>query len=155
MNSDLNDFEALRKLMALKRHELPPPGYFSRLPDKIAARLEREGGQSGFWDKFLAGFAFRPAFAYSFALAAFSALTLSVIYSVRLQPQETAQTPLGNDWRSSAPDEAMASQADSLEPLHVANWMGSTNPGAQALSLPSLFGSSVHNHAVPVSYASP
>jgi hypothetical protein len=155
MNSDPDDFEALRKLMTLKRHEQPPPGYFSRLPDKIAARLEREGGQPGFWEKILAGLTFRPAFAYSFALAAFGALTFSVIFSVRTQPQESAQTPPGSGWRAGAPDEALASQVDSLQPLHVANWMGSTNPSGAALALPSLFDSSARRRTVPVSYASP
>jgi len=155
MKSDSEDFEALRKLMALKRHEQPPPGYFGRLPDKIASRLEREGGQPGFWEKILAGFTFRPAFAYSFALAAFSALTFSVISSVRTQPQESAQTPPGNGWRTGAPDEALASQVNSLESLHVANWMGNTNPSAAAPALPSLFDAGAHNRAIPVSYASP
>ena len=155
MNSEPSDFEALRKLMALKRHEQPPPGYFSRLPDKIASRLEHEGGQPEFWEKILAGFAFRPAFAYSFALAAFGALTFSVISTVRTQPQESAQTPPGYGWRNGAPDEALASQANSLEPLHLANWMGNTNPSAADPALPSLFGSSAPNHTFPVSYASP
>jgi hypothetical protein len=157
MNSDSDDFAELRKLMALKRHEQPPPGYFNRLPDKIASRLEREGGQPGFWEKILAGFTFRPAFAYSFAVAAFGALTFSVITSVRTQPRESTQTPPGFGWRTGAADEALASQVNSLESLHVANanWMGNTNPSTAAPALPSLFGSSAHNHAVPVSYASP
>ena len=156
MNSNPDDFEALRKLMALKRHELPPPGYFNRLPDRIAIRLEREGSQLGFWGRILAGCSFRPVFAYSFALAAFGALTMSVIYSVRMQPAESAQMPLGTGWRTGAPEEALAaSQANVFEPLHVANWMGNTNPGVTASALPSLFDSGARNHAVPVSYASP
>src|SRR5580704_4090730 len=130
MNSEPDDFEALRKLMALKRHEQPPPGYFGRLPDRITSRIEREGGDLGFWERILAGFTFRPAFAYSFALAAFGALTFSVVSSIKTQPQESAQAPLGNGWRTGSPEEAMATQFNSLEPLHVANWMGNTNPGA-------------------------
>jgi hypothetical protein len=155
MNSDPDDFEALRKLMALKRHEQPPPGYFSRLPDKIASRLEREEGQPGFWERIFAGLTFRPAFAYSFALAAFGALTFSVVCSVRTQPQQSAQTPPGNGWRIGAPDEGLASQGSPLEALRVANWLGNTNPGAAAPTLPSMFRSSAHNHTVTVSYSSP
>jgi len=155
MNSDPDDFEALRKLLALKRHEQPPPGYFGRLPERIASRIEREGGQPGFWEKIFAGFTFRPAFAYSFALAAFGALTFSVICSVTTQPQESAQNPRHNRWRTSAPDEPLASQGSSLEPLRLANWMGNTNPSDSALMLPSLFSSNAHDHAVRVSYATP
>jgi hypothetical protein len=157
MNSDPGDFQALRKLMAIKRHELPPPGYFNRLPDRIMNRLERGEGQLGFWEKFLAAFTFRPALAYGFALASFSALTLSVISSVRSQPQESAQNPLKNSWRNGASDEALASQFNGSEPLHVANWMGNINPSNAESSLPSLFGSSPRDHTVPVSlnFASP
>jgi hypothetical protein len=154
MNSDSNDFEALRKLMALKRHEQPPPGYFNRLPDRIAARLEREGSQPGFWERIIAGFSFRPAFAYSFAIAAFGALTFSEIYSAKTQTQESARTA-GNAWRTSASDEDVARQINLAEPLHLANWMGNTNPSSVATSMPSLFGSGTQNRPVPVSYASP
>jgi hypothetical protein len=159
MNSDPSDFEVLRKLMALKRHEQPPPGFFDRLPDNIIARLERGDGQLAFWEKFLAAFTFRPALAYGFALAAFSALTFSVINSVKTHPQESAQNPLNNRWRIGAPEEASASQFNSSEPLHVANWMGNIYPSNADSALPSLFGTRAHDHLVPVSvpvnFASP
>jgi hypothetical protein len=155
MNSGLNDFETLRKLMALKRHEQPPPGYFNRLPDRIAYRLERGEGQLGFWERFLGQFTFRPAFVYSFSMAALSALTVSVIYSVRLQPELSAQTPQNNGWRDGTPDEALASQFNSSQPLHVANWMGNDNASNPAPMMPSSFGSGLYHAAVPVSFASP
>jgi hypothetical protein len=153
MNSDPNDFEALRKLIALKRYEQPPPGYFGRLPDRISARLERGDGQLGFLERFQGQFSFRPAFVYSFALAAFSALTVSVISSVRPQSEESAQTPPKNDWRSG--NEALANQSNPGEPMHVANWMGNDNASNPAPLLPSLFGPSAQGHPLPVSFASP
>ena len=125
------------------------------MPDRIVARLEREGGEPTFWERVVDGFSFRPAFAYSFAFAAFGALTFSVISIVRTQPQDYAQTPPGNGWRSGAPSEALASQFNSsFEPLHVANWVANTNPSATDPELPSLFGNA-HNRTLPVSYASP
>lgn len=153
MNSDSENFEALRKLMAIKRHETPPPGYFDRLPDKIAHRLVHEGGSPGFWDKVLAGLSFRPSFAYSFALAAFGALTFSVISTIKGQPQASGQTSPDFAWRNGAPDDAFLDQDRSLQPLHVANWMGNTNPGAS--SLPSLFSQGAQRNVMSVSYASP
>jgi hypothetical protein len=154
MNSKANEFETLRKLMALKRHEQPPPGYFRRLPDQIAARLERGDGKLAFWEGFLSQFTFRPALAYSMALAAFSALTLSVIYSVRTQPQESALAA-GSGWQSSAEAEALANQASPSEPLHVVNWMGHDNVSNPIPALPSLFDSGAHRPAMAVKFASP
>ena len=155
MKSDSSDFEALRKLMALKRHEQPPPGYFDRLPDKIMDRIERGEGQPGFWSKILSAFAFRPAVAYGFSLAAFSALTLSVIYNVRTQPEASTQFPLNNGWRIGGSAEALASQFNESEPLHAVNWMGNLNPSNSDRSLPSLFDSGPVDRSVRVSYATP
>jgi hypothetical protein len=39
MANESEDFAALRKLLALKRHEVPPPGYFDRLPREIHVRI--------------------------------------------------------------------------------------------------------------------
>jgi hypothetical protein len=157
MNSDHGDFDSLRKLMRLKHYEQPPPGYFGRLSDKIVLRLERGEGQPGFWEKLVTAFALRPAMAYGLSLASFSALTLSLIYSVKTQPGESAQTQLNNGWRTGATEEALAAQFDynPSEPLHVANWMGATNPSNAGSNLPSLFGSGPHDNAIRVNYASP
>jgi hypothetical protein len=157
MNSDPGDFDSLRKLMRLKHYEQPPPGYFRRLPDKIIFRLERGEGQPGIWEKLVMALALRPAVAYGFSLASFGALTLSLIYSVKSQPGESAQIPLNNGWRTGAGEEARFAQFDynPSEQLHVANWMGNTDPSQAGSNLPSLFESGAHDNTVRVNFAYP
>ena len=153
MNSDHNEFEALRKLIALKRYEQPPPGYFNRLPGRIAARLESGEGQPGFWEKVLAPFAFRPAFVYGFSLMALSALTCSMIYSVRSRTQESGQSASNNNWGTGTAEESLAGQFNTNQSLRMASWMENDNSSNPAPILPSSFDIGGHARPLHVSFA--
>jgi hypothetical protein len=151
MNMDPESFDSVRKLLAFKRHEGPPPGFFANLPGKVMARIERGDGHLTFWERVSSNFTLRPAFACAFAVAAFGAFSASVFYSGNAKDQEAqAQEGPETAWGNAAPTAAFASQNDFSPSLHVANWLGNTNPGAPPQVLPSLF--SPRGHAVSVSY---
>jgi len=80
MNPDPENFEQLRKLLALKRHEQPPPGYFDNLPNQIWARIERESAAPApsFWTDFLNRFVLRPTVAYGFAVVVCATLIVGI-----------------------------------------------------------------------------
>lgn len=42
MEDQGEQFDQLRRLMKLKNHEVPPPGYFNRFPDTVISKIRRE-----------------------------------------------------------------------------------------------------------------
>ena len=93
MSESEENFEALRRLLALKRHEVPPPGYFDSFSRQVVARL-RAGGASGetvpgegLWQRvpwllrILQMIEGKPVFVGSFATALCVLLLGGVVYS--------------------------------------------------------------------------
>ncbi len=66
-----DEFESLKKLLALKRHEEPPPGYFDRLPGEVRARIAHaQASPEPWWRRWLATWDLSPALATSYAVVA-------------------------------------------------------------------------------------
>jgi hypothetical protein len=42
MENESENFDDLKKLLALKKHEQPPPGYFNKLPGNVVSRIRAE-----------------------------------------------------------------------------------------------------------------
>lgn len=86
-------FESLTKLMALKRYEEPPPGYFDRLPSRIIGRIVHEEEEPTDWLRsFFGRFEFRPALAgaFGFTLGAFYLLGVGYSGHVAARPADPA-----------------------------------------------------------------
>jgi hypothetical protein len=71
MNSAPDDFNDVRRLLSLKRHEQPPPGYFQSFSAKVIARIEAAevaAAAMPWWRRVLAGLEAGPALAFSVAV---------------------------------------------------------------------------------------
>ncbi len=137
---------SVEKIIALKRHEQPPPGYFRLLPDRIINRIEHGEGQSGFWEKWSPAFRVRPVLAYALGLTVCTALTAGIWFSPKLdQGAGGSDSGPGGRWAAES-----ASTASVETSLGGARWLGSTNP----VTAPSQGGSlflTPEGHAIPVS----
>jgi hypothetical protein len=88
MSENENEFEALRRLLALKRHEVPPPGYFEDFSGRVIGRL-RAGeavSQLPWLLRLLQAFESKPAYPVAFA-SALCTLLLFGIVSVEQSPE--------------------------------------------------------------------
>jgi hypothetical protein len=93
MNEEGQDFERLRRVLALKRHETPPPRYFNELPGRITARIAASGpeAQETLWDRLRRLFSERPAFATGAGIAAGCAV-LATVAALSLPPGRSTGT---------------------------------------------------------------
>jgi hypothetical protein len=80
MSENEQDFDALRRLLALKRHEIPPPGYFENFSGSVIARIRagESAAELPLLLRFLQWFERRPAFPVAFA----SSLCLFLLYGI-------------------------------------------------------------------------
>ena len=93
MKPDSGNFGRLRRLLALKRHEQPPPGYFHSFSSQVISRIQagERGEPDSMFKRFLEGLPgllrFRdileakPAFAGAFGAAVCALLLSVIIYS--------------------------------------------------------------------------
>jgi len=91
MKTDIENFDALLKLMALKKHETPPPGYFDRLPGKIVAQLgDRKEVKMRFLERIFSGAMLPPQMAYAAGLVFCALAAVGAYYSFKAQPATAA-----------------------------------------------------------------
>ncbi len=154
MDTESNQMESVRRLIALKRYEQPPPGYFHLLPSRIITRIENGEGEASFWESWLDNFSVRPVWACAFGLSLCAAVTAAVVYPAKSDAPIASSQPAspGELWADAAPaaDEAAVANGTS-QGLHVANWLGSTSPVTVGAAASASFDSQ-EALAVPVSF---
>src|SRR5438034_1233717 len=84
MDTEHDQFEQVRRLLALKRHEQPPPRYFHEFSGKVIARLHAlEAAQPATWRQRLGlDFNFKPALIGVFGFVACGLLLVGVVTSL-------------------------------------------------------------------------
>jgi hypothetical protein len=97
MSPDSENFEQLRRLMAIKRHEQPPPGYFDGFSAEVISGIRN--GRTGAKDlseifepapwvvRFLRLLESKPVFAGAFGFSICALLISGIVYSEQMQVQ--------------------------------------------------------------------
>ena len=131
MNDSSEDFDALRKLLTLKRHEQPPPGFFDKMPQNILPRLQEQSAPQAFpfWRDWFSNFGFKPAVAYGVLMGVCAVILVGVGYAFRMETQPVGALGPDESWRLSAsiPDFSEKPVIPSGFTLQAAD-LSSTNP---------------------------
>ncbi|HTX22632.1 MAG TPA: hypothetical protein VMD27_12350 [Candidatus Aquilonibacter sp.] len=152
MNENDNNFEALRRLLAFKNRETPPPGYFNEFSSRVIARIragETEESAGGWVAKLFQALDLRPAFAGTFAAALCMILVFGIVYAER---PDTAPQPL---WQEATPSSTPIAMAPTeLVPPTETPFVASTNPVMNLDSFATLM-NSPNQLMQPVSFQIP
>src|SRR6266566_5453714 len=105
MNPSPEEFDQLKKLLALKRNELPPPGFFNHFSDKVIARIEAEGliMRTSWWQRLFPELDAKPVLACAYGLVITGLLVVGLGISGSLEPEEGAAPTLGSPWFAQTP----------------------------------------------------
>lgn len=126
MNADDQNFEALQRLLKLKRHEKPPPRYFNDFSSRVISRIEAEAAatEMSWFQKLVATFQNKPSLA-GFAGAAVCGLLVAGVVMT-----ENAQFDPGAPIAGSPHSQAVATETTPVFGNEALAAFNSTNPVA-------------------------
>jgi len=152
MNQSENNFQELKKLLKLKQHEIPPPGYFHTFSDQVVSRIragEGSGGQAlteklhinaPWLVSLLQVFETRPGLVGAFATCLCFLLVLGVVVADR---SDTTPKDILAVSPATAPETSVASIAPPMMAANAGDESGiavSTNPVISLQPAATLFG---------------
>ncbi len=154
MSSSPDNFDLLLKLLALKRHEQPPPGYFAGLPPRVRARLEFEPALPAlpWWRRVALSFELTPALACCFGVLVCALLLTGVVYSFQDEVPPPVLQMAGDNFSGLAVAQSLdpVSAGVSFQPSR-GDSSGSPTPLGHPGS-PNFLFNGLNLHAVPVNY---
>jgi hypothetical protein len=91
-----HEFRLLKKLLALKRHENPPPGYFENFSGKVTARLraaEEARPDGSYWQWLARGLEWRTALVGLYAVSFIGLVTWGIYFGMKTGNENVASQP--------------------------------------------------------------
>ena len=153
MNEQEQNFDSLKKLLQLKQHEVPPPGYFNNFSGEVISRIRAGDASSAenFTDRleasapwlanFLRIFETKPGVVGAFATSLCLLLVLTVVFAERSEQAAKDMLAISPE-PAGVPANSLASAATPL----LANTdttggiVASTNPVTSLQPTPTMFG---------------
>ena len=114
MSNTPENFDDLRRLLTLKRHEQSPPGYFNHFSDKVIARIEASVvvAQPAWWQIMFASLEARPVLACAYALLIGGLLVVGLGVSQSVEADHATAPVMANPWFPASPTAAPTVYAD-------------------------------------------
>jgi hypothetical protein len=162
MTDDNNNFGGLTNLLRLKRHEIPPPGYFDRLSGDVMTRiragetggkvsfLERLKSGSGIFDGLMQSIAARPGIVGALATAMCALFLAGVVALDRSESGGSVADPMTAQVAPTAPDASPDLAAAETLGAPLGGLVSSTNPVSSLQPVSTLFGPSENPLFQPV-----
>jgi hypothetical protein len=150
MNETEQNFEHLKKLLKLKQHEVPPPGYFHHFSGQVVARIRAgeaaKAKRHEMGDSWLAGllriFDTKPGLVGGFATSLCLLLLLTVVFAERAE--QAPKNIFATAEAESAAAPTAASPTANTPMLATASVTGgiavSTNPVTSIQPVATMFG---------------
>lgn len=152
MNEQEQNFESLKKLLQLKQHEVPPPGYFNNFSGEVIARIracdasrseglaERLQSDAPWLANFLRIFETKPGVVGAFATSLCLLLVLTVVFAERSE-QATKDMLAISPEPAGMPVSSLASVATPMmTTTDTGGIVASTNPVTSLQPTPTMFG---------------
>ena len=156
MNEKDQNFDRLRRLLKLKQHEIPPPGYFNNFSSDVIARIRagEVGGRQTLIDRLRSGtpwiasfreiFEIRPGLVGGFAVSLCLLLVLGVVFAEHSEPTSADMYAISGTSvlpATSVPSVSTPTLASASLPASVpAGIVASTNPVTSLQPVPTMFG---------------
>lgn len=155
MNENQQNFDELKRLLKLKQHEIPPPGYFHRFSDQVVSRIRagEAGGSHTAIERLevtapwlvnlFRVFETKPGIVGGFAVSLCLLLVLGVVFAEYSEPSAQPSMAIADPVPQQSANTLASLAAPAGAPAHVSGGIvASTNPVLSLQPVTTLFGQS-------------